>query len=169
MPLPPPVMEETNGAGSTTETEIRLEFTFVESLIFAFHQLARQHREFLTENAERSKDFRSRYALITNNLSERITQNLKNFYGRLQYFARGVQGYIKKLRESLQDKGVDQLRDEEGRIKVTALRTTSNINSLIRDLFRNPPSYKVNVTLSFKPTTSSQVSYITLHRNGNQI
>jgi hypothetical protein len=71
-----------------------------------------------------------------------------------------VQGYIKKLRESLQDKGVDQLRDEEGRIKVTALRTTSNINSLIRDLFRNPPSYKVNVTLSFKPTNASQVSYI---------
>ncbi|XP_046639501.1 apoptosis inhibitor 5-B-like [Daphnia pulicaria] len=136
MPLPPPVLEETNGDGSTTETEIRLEFTFVESLIFAFHQLARQHREFLTDNADRSKDFRS----------------------RLQYFARGVQGYIKKLRESLQDKGVDQLRDEEGRIKVTALRTTSNINSLIRDLFRNPPSYKVNVTLSFKPTNASQAA-----------
>ena len=60
MPLPPPVTEEANGNGSTTETEMRLEFTYVESLIFAFHQLARQNREFLTENAERIKDFRSR-------------------------------------------------------------------------------------------------------------
>lgn len=68
MPLPPPVTEETNG-GSTAEAEIRLEFTFVESLIFAFHQLARQHREFLTENAERSKDFRSRYILLTKTIS----------------------------------------------------------------------------------------------------
>lgn len=64
MPLPPPVTEETNGAGSTNETEIRLEFTFVESLIFVFHQLARQNREFLTENADRIKDFRSRYAIV---------------------------------------------------------------------------------------------------------
>ncbi|KAI9556894.1 hypothetical protein GHT06_016688 [Daphnia sinensis] len=136
MPLPPPVTEETNGAGSTNETEIRLEFTFVESLIFVFHQLARQNKEFLTENADRIKDFRS----------------------RLQYFARGVQGYMKKLRESLQDKGVDQLKDEESRIKVTALRTTSNINSIIRDLFRNPPSYKAIVTLSFKPTNASQAA-----------
>jgi hypothetical protein len=62
MPLPPPVTDEMNG-GSTVEAEIRLEFTFVESLIFAFHQLARQHREFLTEDAERSKDFRTRCVL----------------------------------------------------------------------------------------------------------
>ena len=81
-----------------------------------------------------------------------------SFYDRLQYFARGVQGYMKKLRESLQGKSTDQLKDEEGRIKVTALRTTSNINSLIRDLFRNPPSYKATVTLSFKPPQTSQVS-----------
>lgn len=64
MPLPPAAEEETNGAGSTTETELRLEFTYVESLMFAFHQLARQNREFLTENAERLKDFRSRYSFF---------------------------------------------------------------------------------------------------------
>ena len=58
---------------------------------------------------------------------------------------------MKKLRESLQGKSADQLKDEDSRIKVTALRTTSNINSLIRDLFRNPPSFKATVTLSFKP------------------
>ena len=64
---------------------------------------------------------------------------------------------MKKLRESLQGKSGDQLKDEESRIKVTALRTTSNINSLIRDLFRNPPNYKATVTLSFKPPQTLQV------------
>lgn len=60
MPLPPPV-EETNGADSSaTEIEPRLEFTYVESLMYAFHQLSRQNREFLTEDAERIKDFRAR-------------------------------------------------------------------------------------------------------------
>ncbi len=77
---------------------------------------------------------------------------------RLQFFARGVQGYIKKIRESLQEVSGDQMKDEESRIKVTALRTTSNVNSLIRDLFRNPPVFKAVVTLSFKPTANSQVS-----------
>lgn len=67
---------------------------------------------------------------------------------------------MKKLRESLQGKSADQLKDEESRIKVTALRTTSNINSLIRDLFRNPPSYKATVNLSFKPPNTSQVSNV---------
>ncbi len=164
MPLPPPVTDETNGTGTTTETELRLEFTYVESLIFAFHQLARQNREFLTENAERIKDFRSRYttvALLSSYFCHLCFSRLKQshfFFNRLQYFARGVQGYMKKLRESLQGKSADQLKDEESRIKVTALRTTSNINSLIRDLFRNPPSYKATVTLSFKPPHTSQVS-----------
>lgn len=63
MPLPPPA-EEANGAESSTETEPRFEFTYVESLMYAFHQLGRQHREFLTDDAERVKDFRARYVLI---------------------------------------------------------------------------------------------------------
>ena len=75
----------------------------------------------------------------------------------LQYFARGVQGYMKKLRESLHEKKGDELKDDESRIKVTALRTTSNINILIRDLFRNPPIYKASVGLSFKPPQATQV------------
>lgn len=62
---------------------------------------------------------------------------------------------MKKLRESLQGVSGDQMKEEENRIKVTALRTTSNINSLIRDLFRNPPVYKTTVTLSFKPTSQA--------------
>ncbi len=60
MPLPP-VQEEANGSEpAAAENEPLLEFTYVESLMYAFHQLARQSTEFLTENADRLKDFRSR-------------------------------------------------------------------------------------------------------------
>jgi len=134
--MPLPSIDETTEGSLPVEATPSLEFTYVESLMFAFHQLARQHKEFLSENAERCKDFRA----------------------RLQFFARGVQGYMKKLRESLQGKNAEELKSEENRIKVTALRTTSNINTLIRDLFRNPPSFKASVTLSFKPAVTSQAA-----------
>ena len=65
---------------------------------------------------------------------------------------------MKKLRESLHGKSAEQLKDDESRIKVTALRTTSNINTLIRDLFRSPPAFKASVTLSFKPAVTSQAA-----------
>lgn len=60
MPLPPPVVEGTNGSGPVAEEEPKLEFTYVESLMYAFHQLGRQSPEFLNDNAERTKDFRAR-------------------------------------------------------------------------------------------------------------
>lgn len=74
---------------------------------------------------------------------------------RLQYFARGIQGYIKKLREALQGKTGDELKTEENKIKVVALKTTSNINTLIKDLFHTPPNYKSTISLSWKPTSLS--------------
>ncbi len=37
----------------------------------------------------------------------------------------------------------------QNRIRAVALKTTNNINILIKDLFHNPPSYKATVTLSF--------------------
>jgi len=76
----------------------------------------------------------------------------------LQYFARGIQGYIKKLREALQGKTADELKTDENKIKVVALKTTSNINTLIKDLFHSPPSYKSVISLSWKPTAGSAVS-----------
>lgn len=58
MPLPP---SEENDELSSNE-EPKLKFSFVECLMFAFHQLARKSPEFLTDegNAERLKDFRIR-------------------------------------------------------------------------------------------------------------
>lgn len=130
MPLPP--SEEKDELSATEEP--KLKFSFVECLMFAFHQVARRSPGFLADdvNAERLKDFKL----------------------RLQYFARGVQVYIKQLRAALHGKSGDALRTEENKIKVVALKTTTNINILIRDLFHSPPAYKAVITLSWKPVSS---------------
>ena len=100
----------------------------VECLMFAFHAIGRQDETFLKSDEERLKDFRS----------------------RLQYLARGVQGYIKKLKEVLA-KPAPGTSHEDRQIKQIALRTNENIQTMIRDLFHSPPIYKANITLSFKP------------------
>lgn len=74
---------------------------------------------------------------------------------RLHYFARSVQGYMKKLQEALRGKTGDELKSEENKLKVVALKTTSNINTLIKDLFHTPPSFKSNIALSWKPASAS--------------
>jgi hypothetical protein len=55
MPLPP----ESNSEKANQE-EPRLEFSYVECLIYAFHRLGRQCPDLLTKDAERMKDFRFR-------------------------------------------------------------------------------------------------------------
>lgn len=64
-----------------------------------------------------------------------------------------MQGYIKTLRTALQGKNDAALKADENRIRALALKTTSNINALIKDLFYNPPAYKASITLSFKSST----------------
>ncbi|CAH0388790.1 unnamed protein product [Bemisia tabaci] len=128
MPLPP-VEEE-------TISEPKIEFSHVECLIYAFHRLSRQSQDFLTKDAER----------------------MRNFKIRLQYLARGTQGYLKKLKESVEGKSSEDLKSEECKIKVLALKTTNNINTIIKDLFHVPPSFKTNVNLSWRPTVSTTKS-----------
>ena len=61
-----------------------------------------------------------------------LTVALFIFCCRLQYFAQGCQVYIKQLRLSLQGKTGPALQEEENKIKIVALRTTSNINAVIK-------------------------------------
>ena len=58
--------------------------------------------------------------------------DLVTFLRRLQYFARQLQAYIKQLRVALQGKKGVELEETENKIKCLALKTTSNINTLIR-------------------------------------
>lgn len=49
-----------------------------------------------------------------------------------------------------QGKSNEDLKSDENKIKLVALKTTSNINTIIKDLFHTPPSYKSVVKLSFE-------------------
>ena len=135
MPLPPEEAENGENAGGE---EPKLQFSYVECLLYSFHQLGRKLPDFLTAklNAEKLKDFKI----------------------RLQYFARGLQVYIRQLRLALQGKTGEALKTEENKIKVVALKITNNINVLIKDLFHIPPSYKSTVTLSWKPVQKADAN-----------
>ncbi|KAI4489840.1 hypothetical protein M0804_004022 [Polistes exclamans] len=114
----------------------KLQFSHVECLMYAFHKLCKQTPEFLVKDPEQLKEFRL----------------------RLQYFARGIQGYIKKLREAISGKSEEELNTEENQLKVVALKTTNNINTLIKDLFHSPPSFKSVIHLSWKTTMNDKKS-----------
>ena len=66
---------------SSENSSAKFNFSFVECLLFAFHELAKLCPQFLAadENKERLKEFRL----------------------RLQFFATGNQNYIKELRNSV--------------------------------------------------------------------
>ncbi|RWS27510.1 apoptosis inhibitor 5-like protein [Leptotrombidium deliense] len=127
MPLPPlseQIVEK--------KEEPSFQLSHVECLMYTFHQLIKHNPTFLSngDNGE---------------------ERLKDLKLRLQYLAQGVQNYIKKLKESLTTVKTEERKSEEHRLKCAALRTTSNINLLIKDLFKNPPASKVVVNLSWKP------------------
>lgn len=69
--------------------------------------------------------------------------------------------YIKKLQEAVKGKapkkGDDEATVNEYQIKLIALKTTSNISTLIRDLFHNPPIFRSVIQLSWI-TKKSNVS-----------
>jgi len=81
---------------------------------------------------------------------------MKEFRKRLQYLARVIQVYSQKLREVLKKLPKEQLKTEESRIKVLALRTTSNIMTLVKDLLHLPPLFKAFITPSWKPSEVPQ-------------
>lgn len=111
------------------EAEANFEFTKLECLLFAFHTVASQATEFLAENPD----------------------TLKNFKTRLQYFALAIQGYIRKLDEFIKSKTKAELSKEENQVRVVAHRSANNISRIIKDLFHTPPSYKAQIIVSWRP------------------
>jgi len=64
MPLPP---EEAEDGESAATEEPKLQFSYVECLLFSFHQLGKKLPDFLLEkvDAERLKDFKTRWGSCT--------------------------------------------------------------------------------------------------------
>ncbi|XP_061630101.1 apoptosis inhibitor 5 isoform X1 [Phyllopteryx taeniolatus] len=141
MPLPP---EEVENGEQLASEEPKLQFSYVECLLFSFHQLGKKLPDFLIDKVD--------------------AERLKDFKIRLQYFARGLQVYIRQLRVALQGKTGEALKTDENKIKVVALKITNNINVLIKDLFHNPPSFKSAVTLSWKPVQKAEAAAVVLKR-----
>jgi len=123
----PPAEED----GSLAESPA-IEFTKVECLMYTFHMIGKQNDKFLMEDEERLKDFRT----------------------RLTYLARGVTGYLKKLKEFLNSPAGRQ-DNEDVKIKRIALKTTENLQVMIRDIMHTPPIYKANIRLSWKDGTAT--------------
>merc|ERR1711935_50375 len=113
-----------------TETDATddFEFTKLECLLLAFHTVASQAPNFLTDNPELLKDFKT----------------------RLQYFALAIQGYIRKLDEFIKNKTKVDLQKEENQVRVVAHRSAKNISAIIKDLFKLPPSYKSRIVVSWR-------------------
>jgi len=125
-----PAEEDESPEEKEADASQKLNFSYVECLLYVVHQLGKQNEEYLS--------------------SDEAADKLKDFRSRLQYFARQLQAYIKQLRVALQGKAGADLEETDNKIKCLALKTTSNINTLIRDFFHNPPSYKSVITPSWK-------------------
>ncbi|XP_028413082.1 LOW QUALITY PROTEIN: apoptosis inhibitor 5-like [Dendronephthya gigantea] len=135
MPLPV-VTEDKSSEESAEPTEPQIVFSFVECLMYSFHQVARKYPEFLTaaDAADRLRDFKL----------------------RLQYVGQRCQMYIKQIKMSLNEKS-----GKDNEYKVKALRTTTNIHTLVKDLFHSPPSYNNHVNLSWVDTKKNPTSSTT--------
>jgi len=123
LPTPPAAGE----AGWESDGGASLQFSRVECLLFSLNHLMKQLTEDFFADVNVLKDFRL----------------------KLQYFARGSQAYQKVLREAIQGKKGEELKTEENKIKLVALKTTANINTLIKDYFHSPPAAKSTITLSW--------------------
>ncbi|CAF0853317.1 unnamed protein product [Adineta ricciae] len=122
----PPVETET----ISNETTPDFQFSFIECLMYALHQLSRKYPDFLIaeENEERVKDFRL----------------------RLRYLYRGASSYTTQLKSCLNEKIEGDEQDERKKSRLIAYKICSNVQVMIRDLCRSPPSFKSNVVLSWK-------------------
>lgn len=145
LPLPlevPDPSHEQSLEVSDPSHEQSLEFTHIESLLYAFHQVSKHAPDFITSDAERLKDLKI----------------------RLQYLARCVQTWQKKLRGSMNGSSSPQL-------KIMALKTTANITAMVRDLFHSPPSFKSgsSLALSWKPAKQGVATKVASGGGGEKV
>ena len=132
LPLPP--SQEENGSAGEKKEEPQIAFSEVEALLITFHQLAKRHPDFLGSP------------------SEARTEELRDFRKRLAYVARVIQLYTKNIQAALKALPKEDLAKEENKLKILAMRTTGNINTLLKDLLHvSNLTYRSSVSPSWKP------------------
>lgn len=141
-------------------------FSHAECMLYALHKLGKNHEEFFQfdNDAVKLKDFRSRLQYLARgtqgSVASAISETKRSSFNSFFSFSNFPHRYIKKLQEVVKSPAPakdDEAANAEFKIKTIALKTTSNISTLIRDLFHSPPIFRSNVTLSWinkKPTVS---------------
>lgn len=113
------------------ETLEKLNFSFVECLLYVIHKLGSKNNDYL--------------------ISDENADVLKDFHLRIQYFGRMTQVYIKQIKTALQELHPNELESvAENKLKLVALSTCKNITVMVRDLLHNPPSFRSRIVLSWK-------------------
>lgn len=123
LPSPPPPIE------GEEEVEPEFKYSRVEALLYTLHHIVKHDVELICKDVDRFKEFKK----------------------RLQYMSRWSMAYVKRLREVLKAVENDVAKTAENKVKLAALKTMANINTMVKELFHNPPSFKSTITLSFKP------------------
>lgn len=140
LPLPTSATETENGENDPLSLEEpKIQFSELECLIWILHNLCCRCPEYF--------DFKS---IPTDENSDERDEKLKEFKKRLQYLARVIQIYSKKLKDSLNGKKKEELKTEANRIKLIGLKTTLNISNAIKDFLHIPPTFKAVITPSWK-------------------
>ncbi|RDD38966.1 Apoptosis inhibitor 5 [Trichoplax sp. H2] len=138
--LPEPPDNSQEAKEESNDTEPNYQFSYVECLLYTFHRLCSESQTFISEDGDKFKDFKK----------------------RLQYFTLCCQNYTKRLRSFLQERTAAALKLEKNQIKLQAIKTMTNITNLVKDFFRNPLSFKTQVTLSWQSTVSNNQEYVSL-------
>ncbi|XKL64423.1 hypothetical protein PGB90_004509 [Kerria lacca] len=115
--------------------ETNFEFNHIEAAMYALHQLVKVCPDTIKIDSELYKTLKL----------------------RLHYLACNIQGYIKPLREDIRSKNnPDQKASTDGKMKILALKTATNISNMIKDFFHNPPRCKAEIPLSGKIPTFTE-------------
>ena len=128
IPKPPEIMVENIEAKDDNNPEF--EFSHIESLLFGFHQMCKFNPKYFETLSD--------------------PEIFKDFKIRLQFLANGVNSFSSKLQRIRSTMTAEELKKPENQRTITALKCSGNIKSLIMDFFKNPPSFKTTVKLSFQ-------------------
>uniref|UniRef100_A0A8D9AQI4 Apoptosis inhibitor 5 n=1 Tax=Cacopsylla melanoneura TaxID=428564 RepID=A0A8D9AQI4_9HEMI len=141
LPTPPTSVE------GVEETEPEFKYSRIEALLYTLHHIVKHDVELICKDVDRLKELKK----------------------RLQYMARWSMAYVKRLREVLKAGENDADKAAENKVKLVALKTMANINTMVKEFFHNPPAFKATITLSFKPLSEKKSALEESAANGGGV